>query len=190
MFETSRWRCAGWGSIVFLPEYGGPEAVAPKANASMVSDVITVEFLCPNDPVQTKTITRKLLKDMDVQKVTGLAQRIFRTGGKIPTLSFVRRDVSYRSFILRYLLRKPNLDMPIESNENLLSALERWNPAGQTSPTAKLLLYPKRRSSARTLVISTRLFVDLIRIFYDGSEFLDKYFVNKRFISCNWPSLR
>lgn len=91
----------------------------------MVSDVITVEFLCPNDPVQTKTITRKLLKDMDVQKVTGLAQRIFRTGGKIPTLSFVRRDVSYRSFILRYLLRKPNLDMPIESNENLLSALER-----------------------------------------------------------------
>ena len=68
--------------------------VGPKVNVSMKSHVITVEFVCPNDPLQTKTITRKLLKDMDVQKVTGLAQRIFKTGGKIPTLSFVRRDVS------------------------------------------------------------------------------------------------
>ncbi|XP_043282260.1 tubulin-specific chaperone E [Venturia canescens] len=79
---------------VLVEKYGGPEVVAPKANITLVSDVIKVEFCCPNDPSQTKTITRKLLKDMDVQKVTGLAQRIFRTGGKIPKLSFVRRDIS------------------------------------------------------------------------------------------------
>lgn len=61
----------------------------------MVSNVISVEFACPNDPSQSEGIKRKLLKDMDVQKVTGLAQRLFKTRGKIPTLSFVQQEVSY-----------------------------------------------------------------------------------------------
>lgn len=59
----------------------------------MVSNVISVEFVCPDDPNQPK-VKRKLLKDMDVQKVTGLAQRLFKTYGKIPTLSFVQHEVS------------------------------------------------------------------------------------------------
>ena len=60
----------------------------------MVSNVISVEFVCPDDPSQPKGVKRKLLKDMDVQKVTGLAQRLFKTYGKIPTLSFVQQEVS------------------------------------------------------------------------------------------------
>lgn len=60
----------------------------------MVSNVITVEFVCPDDPRQPRGIKRKLLKDMEVQKMIGLVQRLFKTGGKIPTLSFISQDVS------------------------------------------------------------------------------------------------
>lgn len=75
-------------------EYGISDIPSSKAKAEMVSNVITVEFICPNDPHQLKGIKRKLLKDMEVQKVIGLAQRLFKTGGRIPTLSFVQQDVS------------------------------------------------------------------------------------------------
>ena len=66
---------------------------APQTKSEMASNVITVEFVCPNDPNQPKGIKRKLLKDMNVQKVVGLAQRLFKTGGKIPELSFVQQKV-------------------------------------------------------------------------------------------------
>lgn len=67
----------------------------------MESDVITVEFICMNGSTKTtaatttqKSTKRKLLKDMDVQKLTGLAQRLFKTGRKVPKLSFVQPNVS------------------------------------------------------------------------------------------------
>ena len=66
----------------------------------MASNVITVKFLCPDDPSQPGGVKRKLLKDMDVQKVTGLAQKLFKSYGKIPSLSFVQHDVSKRILIL------------------------------------------------------------------------------------------
>lgn len=59
----------------------------------MISNVITVEFVCSDNPNQPRGIKRKLLKDMEVQKVIGLAQRLFRTGGKIPRLSFIQQNV-------------------------------------------------------------------------------------------------
>lgn len=59
----------------------------------MISNVITVEFLCPDNADQPRGIKRKLLKDMEVQKLIGLAQRLFKTGGKIPVLSFIPRNV-------------------------------------------------------------------------------------------------
>ncbi|XP_076761098.1 glyoxalase 1 isoform X1 [Xylocopa sonorina] len=65
-----------------------------KTKVEMVSNVITVEFVCPDHPNQPRGIKRKLLKDMEVQKVIGLAQRLFRTGGKIPRLSFIQPDLS------------------------------------------------------------------------------------------------
>lgn len=81
-------------------EYGIADIPSAKPKVEMVSNVITVEFVCPNDPRQPRGIKRKLLKDMEVQKMIGLAQRLFKTGGKIPALSFIPRNVS---LILDYI---------------------------------------------------------------------------------------
>lgn len=77
-----------------LSEYGIADIPSAKPKVEMVSNVITVEFVCPDDPRQPRGIKRKLLKDMEVQKMIGLAQRLFKTGGKIPALSFIPRNVS------------------------------------------------------------------------------------------------
>lgn len=77
-----------------LSEYGTADIPSAKPKVEMVSNVITVEFVCPDDPRQPRGIKRKLLKDMEVQKMIGLAQRLFKTGGKIPALSFIPRNVS------------------------------------------------------------------------------------------------
>lgn len=53
----------------------------------MKSDVITIEFVSMNETLETPSKKKKLLKDMDVQKLTGIAQRLFKTGRKIPILS-------------------------------------------------------------------------------------------------------
>lgn len=75
-------------------EYELFDMSASEAPQEMVSNVITVEFLCPGTPnYETIGIKRKLLKDMELQKVLGLVQRLFKKGGKIPTLSFVQQNV-------------------------------------------------------------------------------------------------
>lgn len=78
---------------MIFSEYGSPDVHVPKLNAGMGSNVISVEFTCPDDPNQPQKVRRKLLKDMEVQKVVGLVQRLFKTSGKIPTLSFKPRTV-------------------------------------------------------------------------------------------------
>lgn len=75
-------------------EYGISDIPPTKVKAEMVSNVITVQFVCPDHPNQPRGIKRKLLKDMEVQKVIGLAQRLFKTGGKIPALSFIQQNVT------------------------------------------------------------------------------------------------
>ncbi|XP_015599649.1 tubulin-specific chaperone E isoform X2 [Cephus cinctus] len=77
-----------------VQKYGLPDIPVSKKNGGMMSNVISVEFVCPKDQGQNKGIKRKLLKDMEVQKVTGLAQRLFKTGGKIPVLSFLQQNLS------------------------------------------------------------------------------------------------
>lgn len=62
----------------------------------MKSDVITVEFVSTNVESKVKNVKRKLLKDMDVQKLTGLVQRMFRIAGKIPKLSLIQSNVSFK----------------------------------------------------------------------------------------------
>ncbi|XP_012251255.2 tubulin-specific chaperone E isoform X2 [Athalia rosae] len=77
-----------------IQKYGAPDVHVPKLNAGMGSNVISVEFMCPDDPNQPQKVRRKLLKDMEVQKVVGLVQRLFKTNGKIPTLSFVQHKLN------------------------------------------------------------------------------------------------
>ncbi|XP_012277540.1 tubulin-specific chaperone E isoform X2 [Orussus abietinus] len=77
-----------------VEKYGSPDIPVIKTNSGLVSNVIFVEFVCPDDPTQSKGIKRKLLKDMELQKVCGLVQRLFKTGGKIPILTFVQRNLS------------------------------------------------------------------------------------------------
>lgn len=89
-----------------VEKYGTPDIRATKINAEMVSNVITVEFLCPDDPSRTTGIKRKVLKDMEVQKVTGLVQRLFKTGGKIPILSFIQQNLSTDEIPLNKPLQK------------------------------------------------------------------------------------
>lgn len=75
-------------------EYGVPDtSESSKKNTQLSSNVITVEFVCPDDP-NIKSIKKKILKNMDVQKLMGIVTRLFRINGKIPTLSFVRPRVS------------------------------------------------------------------------------------------------
>ncbi|KOC61278.1 Tubulin-specific chaperone E [Habropoda laboriosa] len=77
-----------------VARYGISDIPSSRAKVEMISNVITVEFVCPDHPNQPRGIKRKLLKDMEVQKVVGLAQRLFRTGGKIPILSFIQQNLS------------------------------------------------------------------------------------------------
>jgi len=76
-----------------VEKYGVPDISEPTKNTQLSSNVITVEFVCPDNP-NIKSIKKKLLKNMDVQKLMGVVQRLFRINGKIPTLSFVRPKVS------------------------------------------------------------------------------------------------
>lgn len=80
--------------ITLVAKYGISDIPSSKTKVEMVSNVITVEFVCPDHLDQPKGIKRKLLKDMEVQKVIGLAQRLFKTGGKIPNLSFIQQNLS------------------------------------------------------------------------------------------------
>lgn len=59
--------------------------------------------MCPDHPNQPRGIKRKLLKDMEVQKVIGLTQRLFRTGGKIPSLSFIQHNVRISNIFKSYM---------------------------------------------------------------------------------------
>ncbi|XP_011704847.1 PREDICTED: tubulin-specific chaperone E-like [Wasmannia auropunctata] len=88
----------------------------------MVSNVITVEFVCPDDPRQPRGIKRKLLKDMEVQKMIGLAQRLFKTGGKIPALSFIPRNLSNDEISLD----KPLQELSYYSIQDGDQVLVRW----------------------------------------------------------------
>lgn len=77
----------------FFTEYELFDMSTSGTTCEMVSNVITVEFLCPGTPnYESIGIKRKLLKDMELQKVLGLVQRLFKKG-KIPTLSFVQKNV-------------------------------------------------------------------------------------------------
>ncbi|KAH0541049.1 tubulin-specific chaperone E [Cotesia glomerata] len=60
-----------------------------KFSTEMKSDVITVEFVSSNVESKVQNVKRKVMKDMNVQKVMGLVQRIFKISGKIPTLSLI-----------------------------------------------------------------------------------------------------
>ncbi|XP_076276691.1 tubulin-specific chaperone E-like isoform X1 [Lasioglossum baleicum] len=91
---------------LLVAKYGISDIPSAKPKVEMVSNVITVEFLCPGHPSQPRGIKRKLLKDMEVQKVIGLAQRLFRTGGKIPTLSFIQHNLSKDEIPLDKLLQE------------------------------------------------------------------------------------
>ncbi|XP_012175733.1 tubulin-specific chaperone E isoform X2 [Bombus affinis] len=95
---------------------------SPKVKVEMVSNVITVEFVCPDHPNQPRGIKRKLLKDMEVQKVIGLAQRLFRTGGKIPRLSFIQQNLSKDEI----LLDKPLQELRYYSIQDGDQVIVRW----------------------------------------------------------------
>jgi len=81
-------------NFTIFSEYGIADIPSGKPKVEMISNVITVEFVCPNDLHQPREIKRKLFKDMEVQKMIGLAQKLFKTGGKIPILSFISQNVS------------------------------------------------------------------------------------------------
>lgn len=107
---------------ILVEKYGISDIPACKTKVEMVSNVITVEFVCPNHPQQPKGIKRKLLKDMEVQKVIGLAQRLFKTGGKIPTLSFIQRNLSNDEIPLD----KPLQELSYYSIQDGDQVLVRW----------------------------------------------------------------
>ncbi|XP_034940135.1 tubulin-specific chaperone E [Chelonus insularis] len=101
---------------------GEPEITNSKTDLDMKSDLITVEFICMNESSQCSSVKKKLLKEMDVQKLTGLVQRIFKTRGKIPKLSFVG---------LNRLTEEIPLDKPLQqlsyySIQNGDHILVRW----------------------------------------------------------------
>lgn len=107
---------------ILVDKYGISDIPSSKAKVEMVSNVITVEFVCPNDPHQPKGIKRKLLKDMEVQKVIGLAQRLFKTGGRIPNLSFVQQNLSKEEIPLD----KPLQELSYYSIQDGDKVLVRW----------------------------------------------------------------
>ncbi|XP_063995172.1 tubulin-specific chaperone E [Diachasmimorpha longicaudata] len=104
-----------------VEKYGGPEIISSKAD-EMKADVITVEFVSMNDSLQEKCVKRKVLKEMDVQKLTGIAQRLFKIGGKIPILSFVQSKLSKEEIPLD----KPLQQLKYYSIQNGDRVLVRW----------------------------------------------------------------
>ncbi|XP_008544109.1 tubulin-specific chaperone E [Microplitis demolitor] len=78
--------------LPLIEKYGAVEISTSKVGGEMKSDVITVEFVSTNVESKVKNVKRKLLKDMDVQKLTGLVQRMFRIAGKIPKLSLIQSN--------------------------------------------------------------------------------------------------
>lgn len=74
-------------------EYGGPEIINTKVD-EMKSDVLTLEFVNMNESPSGQGIKRKVMKEMDVQKLVGMAKRVFKVSGTVPTLSFVQSNVS------------------------------------------------------------------------------------------------
>ncbi|CAL1685652.1 unnamed protein product [Lasius platythorax] len=107
---------------MLIDKYGIANIPSIKPKVEMVSNVITVEFVCPNDPHQPRGIKRKLLKDMEVQKMIGLAQRLFKTGGKIPVLSFISQDLSNDEISLD----KPLQELSYYSIQDGDQVLVRW----------------------------------------------------------------
>ncbi|XP_015124320.1 tubulin-specific chaperone E isoform X2 [Diachasma alloeum] len=104
-----------------VEKYGGPEIINCKAD-EMKSDVIIIEFVSMNDSLQGKCVKRKVLKEMDVQKLTGIAQRLFKIGGKIPILSFVQSKLSREEIPLD----KPLQQLKYYSIQNGDRVLVRW----------------------------------------------------------------
>ncbi|KAF7993113.1 hypothetical protein HCN44_005894 [Aphidius gifuensis] len=107
---------------VLVGKYGSPERTNLNTPVEMESNVITVEFVCMNEQTTQKSTKRKLMKDMDVQKLTGLAQKLFQTGRKVPKLSFVQPNLSKEEI---------PLDMPLQqlcyySIQNGDRVLVRW----------------------------------------------------------------
>ncbi|EFN86898.1 tubulin-specific chaperone E [Harpegnathos saltator] len=107
---------------ILVDKYGIADIPSAKPKVEMVSNVITVEFLCPDDPRQPRGIKRKLLKDMEVQKMIGIAQRLFKTGGKIPALSFIPRNLSNDEISLD----KPLQELSYYSIQDGDQVLVRW----------------------------------------------------------------
>ncbi|XP_076619863.1 glyoxalase 1 isoform X1 [Colletes latitarsis] len=105
-----------------VEQYGISDIPSSKPKVEMVSNVITVEFVCPDHPDQPRGIKRKLLKDMEVQKVIGLTQRLFRTGGKIPSLSFIQHNLSKDEIPLD----KPLQELRYYSIQDGDQVLVRW----------------------------------------------------------------
>ncbi|XP_046627613.1 tubulin-specific chaperone E [Neodiprion virginianus] len=105
-----------------IKKYGLPDVHVSKLNAGMGSNVISVEFICPDDPNQPQRVRRKLLKDMEVQKVVGIVQRLFKTSGKIPTLSFVQQTLSSNEI----KLDKPLQNLSYFSIQDGDQILVRW----------------------------------------------------------------
>lgn len=108
-----------------IEQYGISDIPSSQTKVEMVSNVITVEFVCPDNPnyaVASRGVKRKLLKDMEVQKVIGLAQRLFRTGGKIPRLSFVQRNLSKKEIPLD----KPLQELSYYSIQDGDQVIVRW----------------------------------------------------------------
>ncbi|XP_066585761.1 tubulin-specific chaperone E [Prorops nasuta] len=79
---------------ILVTKYGISDIPLPKTKVKMMSNVINVEFISLDDPIKPTVIKRKLLKNIEVQKIIGLTQRLFKTGGKIPTLSFKQKNLS------------------------------------------------------------------------------------------------
>ncbi|EGI66346.1 Tubulin-specific chaperone E [Acromyrmex echinatior] len=107
---------------ILVDKYGIADIPSAKPKVEMISNVITVEFVCPDDPHQPRGIKRKLLKDMEVQKMIGLAQRLFKTGGKIPALSFIPRNLSNNEISLD----KPLQELSYYSIQDGDQVLVRW----------------------------------------------------------------
>ncbi|XP_015429023.1 PREDICTED: tubulin-specific chaperone E [Dufourea novaeangliae] len=105
-----------------VEKYGISDIPSAKPKVEMISNVITVEFVCPDHANQPRGVKRKLLKDMEVQKVIGLAQRLFRTGGKIPSLSFIQHNLSKDEIPLD----KPLQELSYYSIQDGDQVLVRW----------------------------------------------------------------
>ncbi|KAH0951299.1 hypothetical protein HN011_002077 [Eciton burchellii] len=106
---------------ILVDKYGIADIPSGKPKVEMITNVITVEFVCLDDLHQPREIKRKLFKDMEVQKMIGLVQRLFKTGGKIPILSFISQNLSNE-----ILLDKPLQKLSYYSIQDGDQVLVRW----------------------------------------------------------------